>query len=388
MREGWTYKKLGEIAIKIVDGSHNPPQGIDNSPYPMLSSKNIFIDCYNYDDPRFLSKEAFEEENKRTEISDGDVLLTIVGTIGRSCCVKSPFIPFTLQRSVAVFKPKKECVASRFLMYALHSLSELWNSEAKGVAQKGVYLKQLASIIIPVPPLSDQERIVSELDLLSGIIEKKKTQLKEYDQLAQSIFYDMFGDPVTNEKGWEVKKLGEVAMEKLSYGSGASAVQYNSEIRYIRITDIKEDGELNNEKVSPDNYEEKYLLNEGDILFARSGATVGKTFQYKAKYGKCIYAGYLIRLIPNTNIVLPSYIFGFTKSSYYRSFVAKVQNAVAQPNINAKQYGDLIIPLPPLSLQQSFAEKIEAIEKQKALIKQSITEVETLFNSRMDYYFN
>ena len=87
-------------------------------------------------------------------------------------------------------------------------------------------------------------------------------------------------------------------------------------------------------------------------------------------------------------MVLPSYIFGFTKSSTYRCFVAKAQNAVAQPNINAKQYSDLSLPLPPLSLQQSFAEKIEAIEKQKELIKQSITETETLFNSRMDYYFN
>ena len=256
------------------------------------------------------------------------------------------------------------------------------------VNQSSMAISDLVKISIPLPPMEEQERIVAELDLLQSVIDKKKAQLDEYDKLAQSIFYEMFGDPIDNPKKWEVKKLGEIAKEKLSYGSGASAVQYNGEIRYVRITDIKDDGELNSDKVSPDNYDEKYLLNDGDILFARSGATVGKTFQYKCKYGKCIYAGYLIRLIPNINIVLPSYIFGFTKSAYYRSFVAKAQNAVAQPNINAKQYSDLPIPLPPLSLQQSFAEKIEAIEHQKELVKQSLNEVKTLFDSRMDYYFN
>ena len=210
MKEGWTYKKLGDVTTKISDGSHNPPKGIDYSEYPMLSSKNVFFDCFNYDSPRYLSKEEFDLENKRTDISDGDILLTIVGTVGRTCCVKNPFIPFVLQRSVAVLKPKRSIIESRFLMYALHSLSDFWNIEAKGVAQKGIYLKQLATVSIPVPPVAEQERIVAELDLLSGIIEKKKEQLKAYDQLAQSIFYTMFGDPIDNPKGWETKYMNEL----------------------------------------------------------------------------------------------------------------------------------------------------------------------------------
>ena len=198
----------------------------------------------------------------------------------------------------------------------------------------------------------------------------------------------MFGDPITNEKGWEVKKLKEVSLEKLSYGSGASSIPFNDDVRYIRITDINDNGELNEDTVSPNVFDEKYLLNEGDILFARSGATVGKTYCHKNKYGKCIYAGYLIRLIPNKEIVNPLYVFGYTKTSYYMEFVKKAQNAVAQPNINAKQYGDLQICIPPLPLQQEFASKIEAIERQKSLIQQSIVETQTLFDSRMEHWFN
>ena len=259
--------------------------------------------------------------------------------------------------------------------------------QSKTTGLRNLDMKAYLRLAIPYFEIAEQERIVAELDLLQGIIEKKKEQLKAYDQLAQSIFYTMFGDPIDNPKGWETKKLGEVATQKLSYGSGASAIQYNGKIRYVRITDIREDGELNSDIVSPDTFDEKYLLNEGDILFARSGATVGKTFQYKSRFGKCIFAGYLIRMIPNIEIVLPSFIFAYTKSSYYRSFVSKAQNAVAQPNINAKQYSDLLVPVPPLSLQQEFAEKVEAIERQKALVQQSIDETQTMFDYTMDKYF-
>lgn len=388
MREGWEYKKLGEVAVKISDGSHNPPKGVDYSPYPMLSSKNVFFDYYNYDDPRYLSKEAFEEENKRTDISDGDVLLTIVGTVGRTCCVKSPFISFTLQRSVAVLKPKKESIASRFLMYALHSMSELWNNEAKGVAQKGVYLKQLASIPIPVPPLSEQQRIVSELDLLSSIIEKKKAQLKEYDQLAQSIFYDMFGDPVTNEKGWEVKKLGEIG--ELARGVSKHRPRNAPELLGGSMPLIQT-GDISNSGM----YITKYNSTYSELGVSQSKIWKAGTLcvTIAANIGKCA--------ILTFDACFPDSVVGFSYNKDYcnnelifclfnslQAILEENAPAVAQKNINLKILNELKVPLPPLSLQQSFASKIESIERQKTLIQQSIAEVQTLFDSRMDYYFN
>lgn len=248
------------------------------------------------------------------------------------------------------------------------------------------HYKLLKGLQVPIPPREEQERIVAELDCLRSVIEKKREQLRELDALAQSIFYQMFGDP--NNSIYGTRNLSDLSEYKLSYGSGASAVDFDGKIRYVRITDIKDDGELQSDKVSPNVFDDKYILNDGDILFARSGATVGKTYQYKQKDGKAIYAGYLIRFIPNRNIVLPSYIFGYTKTNYYKAFISVSAKAVAQPNINAQQYGALKVPIPPLTLQQEFADKIEAIEKQKALIKQSITQTEELFNARMDYYFN
>ena len=367
MKEGWTYKKLGEVA-KISSGKSIPSSEINSNfsdgLYPCFGGNGIrgYVNHYSYDG-----------------------LYPIVGRVGALCGnVHLSQGRFYATEHALVVSLKTNDNPK----YIEHTLTHLnLRDYAKGVAQPVLSASTLSAITIPIPPLAEQERIVAELDLLSSIIDKKKAQLKELNQLAQSIFYTMFGDPITNEKAWKVKKLGEVAKEKLSYGSGASAIQYNGEMRYIRITDIKDDGELNHDIVSPSIYDDKYLLNDGDILFARSGATVGKTFQYKSKYGKCIYAGYLIRLIPNKEIILPSYIFGYTKSPFYRSFVLKAQNAVAQPNINAKQYSELPIPLPPLPLQQEFASKVEAIERQKSLIQQSIVETQTLFDSRMDHWF-
>lgn len=368
MKENWIYRKLGEVA-RITSG-----KAISSADICDTFSEGLYP-CYGGNGLRGYVDHYSNEG-----------LNPVIGRVGALC--GNVHLPrgkfYATEHALVVYLKTNE--KPHYIKYLLSSLN--LRQYAKGIAQPVLSASTLSDIPIPVPPLPVQERIVSELDLLSGIIEKKKEQLKEYEQLAQAIFYDMFGDPATNEKGWEVKRLSDVSLGNLSYGSGASAIPFNEHVRYIRITDINENGELNEDVVSPNVYDEKYLLNEGDILFARSGATVGKTYCHKNKYGKCIYAGYLIRLVPNNEIVEPYYVLGYTKTSYYIDFIQKTQNAVAQPNINAKQYGNFQICVPPLSLQKQFAEKIEAIEKQKALIKQSIQETETLFNSRMDYYFD
>ena len=386
MREGWEYKKLGEVG-KVLTGSTpstKDPENYDSHDYCFVKPSDIPNNGTSVlvSTEFYISKKAFSCSRK---LPKGSVLTTCIGIIGKVGILD---IEATCNQQINAIIPFPNIILSSFLAYSILSKRSFLEKKANAPVVPIINKKEFSNTIIGVPPLSEQQRIVEELDLLSSIIEKKKAQLKELDSLAQSIFYDMFDDPVTNEKGWEVMKLGEISKEKLSYGSGASAIPYDGKIRYIRITDINNDGDLNEEKVSANIIEDKYILNNGDILFARSGATVGKTYCHKEKNGKCLYAGYLIRLVPDKNLVKPEYVFSYTKTSYYLSFVKNAQNAVAQPNINAKQYGNLLICLPPLPLQQQFAEKVEAIEHQKEMIKQSIKEVETLFNSRMDYYFD
>ena len=387
MLDGWTYNTLDEICSKITDGSHNPPKGL---PYPtdfkMISSQNVFNDVLDCSDVRYLSESDFMLEDKRTRIRKGDVLLTIVGTIGRCAVVKGDEGPIALQRSVAVLSPIED-VLPRFLMYALMGNRENLEREGHGIAQKGLYLKQLAKFKIFRPKsIDEQQRIVDELDILTGIIDKKKAQLRDLDALAQSIFYEMFGDP--SESKYPVAKLSSLAIGKLSYGSGASAIDFDGQIRYVRITDIQEDGRLSPDAMSPSQFDAKYLLNDGDILLARSGATVGKTYLYDSNDGNAVYAGYLIRFIPNREIVLPEYIYHFTRSHYYKAFIASNAQAVAQPNINAQQYGNLNVCVPPISEQKAFAEKIHFLESKRDMIWSSIKDTQILLYSRMSHYFD
>ena len=159
--------------------------------------------------------------------------------------------------------------------------------------------------------------------------------------------------------------LKEVAIGPLSYGSVSSAVEYDGETRYVRITDITDDGALGNDIKSAKKTEDKYLLHEGDILFARTGATVGKTCRYREKYGRAIYAGFLIRLVPNTKLIDPDYLYHFTRSDYYWDFVKSAQRVVAQPNINAQEYGDLKLLLPAMPEQKQFAAFVQQSDKSK-----------------------
>ena len=227
--------------------------------------------------------------------------------------------------------------------------------------------KALVNIEIPVPPRSIQKQIVSELDLLSGVIEKKKAQLEELDKLAQSIFYDMFGNPVTNEKGWEIEKFEKVY--KLKSGEGLSAKQF-VEGPYPVYGGNGISG-----------YHNSFNLDGNYVIIGRVGVYCGNVRNVKGKFWLTDNAFQLFydkeRQIP----VFVTHLLSILDLHQYA-------NHAAQPVISNITLKDVDISFPPLSLQQEFAAKVEAIEAMKAKVRQSLKEAETLFNERMDYYFN
>ena len=237
----------------------------------------------------------------------------------------------------------------------------------KSVNQASFSVNDFKEILITVPDLNIQEKIIKKIKVLEKILENNKLKLDYLSELTKSLFTRMFGTPEYNEKGWNFISLKDISYTKGEYGSNKPAINYNGGYRYIRITDINATGELKTEKVGVSDEEieaQKYALKENDILFARSGATVGKNFLYNKKYGKCIFAGYLIRFKLNPHLISTKYLKIYLDTNYYWNWVKNCQNIVAQPNINAKQYGeDLKIMLPPIELQNKFAERVEKIEK-------------------------
>ena len=282
-----------------------------------------------------------------------------------------------------------------FCLYYLKYLKEkgiLDSKYAKGVTIKHLVKSALLSIPIPIPPLFEQHRIVSELDCLNGIINKKREQLKELDALAQSIFYDMFGDPIMNEKGWEVKRIKNIAQVKIGpFGSLLHAHDYvENGHPVINPVHLKE-GKISvdyNFTINDEKYFEmiSYQLIANDIIFGRRG-DIGRCALVSEHEDKCI-CGTGCLYIRFREKINPQFSICSLNNKSITNYLMSRAKGATMLNINCNIIENMPMILPPLSLQQEFAEKISAIDKQKELIKQSLAEVENLFNSRMDYYFH
>ncbi|MCC5945793.1 MAG: restriction endonuclease subunit S [Bernardetiaceae bacterium] len=185
---------------------------------------------------------------------------------------------------------------------------------------------------------------------------------------------------VVIESIFNVVRIGQIAETQYGYTDKATS---NGKVRYLRITDLNDNGTIksNNDIVyiNPDNkIEEQFLLQNNDIVIARSGS-VGKAAIYKSdRYEKMIFASYLIRLKINSDLVLPYYLFNFTKTKMYWNQVEANSIAVTQPNLNAKKIKEFQIPLPPLDIQKKIVSEIEALEKQE---QKAIEEIEKFENN-------
>lgn len=190
------------------------------------------------------------------------------------------------------------------------------------------------------------------------------------------------------DKGYPTKTIDEVSFGKGEYGAQSASVEYESNRpRYVRITDINDDGTLNDDIVSSINIDddEQYRLEYGDFMFARMGATVGKTYVFIS--GNQIFAGYLIRYKLNKKLINPLFLFWYTKLDVYWNWVKLNQSGAAQPGINAKKYGSLRVPVPPLNLQEQFASFVQQVDKSKFLCQFTLKRfTDILFAQRRHLY--
>lgn len=211
--KNWKWARLGDICFKVTDGSHNPPKGIDGIGYPMLSAVNINKGIDFSKPARVISAETFEKEHKRTGIQKGDVLLTIVGTIGRAAVVETDKL-FTLQRSVAVLKTGIDSYYLRNCLLSPFVLNQMIE-DAKGTAQKGIYLEKLNNILVPIPPLEEQVQIVKRVSFLMSQIDKVEEKLLRKEQLLNMLpqaVVDAIGNCHTSA---ELKKQLEFVIKNL-----------------------------------------------------------------------------------------------------------------------------------------------------------------------------
>ena len=374
MKEGWEYKKLGDLC-QVLDSQRKPVTKKDRTKgiYPYYGATGIqdYVDSYIFDG-RFL---LVGEDGAKWGASDKTAYIIE----GKSWVNNHAHILKVLEN-----------VNDRLLEYYLtfKDLSEY----ITGAVVPKLTQKALVSIPIPIPPLSEQQHIVEELDLLSSIIEKKKAQIKELDNLAQSLFYEMFGDPITNERKWNTLPLGQLSnMVRGPFGSALKKEFFVPQSKdtykvYEQKHAIQKDDKIGDYYISKEKFEElrRFEVFSGDIIMSCSG-TIGEFFEIPQGACRGVMNQALLKFKLNEALINKDY-FLFVMQYVKKNFT--VHGSGLQNIGSVKVIKSVRIGVPSLDLQSCFSQRLRAINETKILIKQSIKEVETLFNSRMDYYFN
>ena len=388
MKENWTYKKFGDV-FNLQMGK-TPSR--DNLAF--WGGENIWVSIADLkgkyiDSTKEHITDVAVRESGINKIPKGTAIMSFKLTIGRTAITKCDL--FT-NEAIMSFEPKENgVVLADYVYYYLNGCK--WTGANKAVKGQTLNKKTISENTFAYPPIDTQSRIVSELDLLQSLIDKQKAQLKEYDTLTQSIFYDMFGDPVENEKGWEQEKLGdmcEVTSSKRVYQSEWKTTG----VPFYRISDFSQlvenkqfDSKL---YISMDKYDELKRNNQvpvaGDILVTSRG-TLGNC--YIVKNDDCFYFqdGMITWLKNINNRLHPLFLTFLFKNSSFRKQIEKNQSGSTVAYLSISMLKKFALPVPPLSLQQYFAAKIEAIEKQKTAIGKSIEGTQKLFDYTMEKYF-
>ncbi|MCQ1330865.1 restriction endonuclease subunit S [Staphylococcus aureus] len=370
----WEEKKLGEVA-KIYDGTHQTPK-YTNEGIKFLSVENI----KTLNSSKYISEEAFEKEFKiRPEF--GDILMTRIGDIGTPNIVSSNE-KFAYYVSLALLKTKN--LNSYFLKNLILSSSiqnELWRKTLHVAFPKKINKNEIGKIKINYPKKQEQQKIGQFFSKLDRQIELEEQKLELLQQQKKGYMQKIFSQELRfkDENGedypdWKEKKLGDIT-EQSMYGIGASATRFDSKNIYIRITDIDEKSrKLNYQNLTtPDELNNKYKLKRNDILFARTGASTGKSYIHKEE--KDIYnyyfAGFLIKFeIDEQNN--PLFIYQFTLTSKFNKWVKVMSVRSGQPGINSEEYAKLPLVLPNKLEQQKIAEFLDRFDQQIELEKQKI----------------
>lgn len=376
MREGWEYKKLGEVCT--IKAGYTPQKNelSDNGAYPYYKvadmntlGNDVYLDItssYKIDANKLFPKGAIVFPKNGAAVSTNKKRILKYDSI------------VDLNTGVAIF-PKS--INEKFAYYWF--IDTDFKKYVRGGALPTLDIKSLKDKTFPSIDKSIQLAIVSELDKINELIRLKKEQLKDLDKLAQSIFYEMFGDPVENEMGWEVKKLGEVC----TFSQGMQVpiekqkvMQHEGDVRFLRIIDFTQ-GKDAPRYVECDN--DKYILHEKEIAIVRYG-TPG--FVCTGLVGAI--ANNLFKLNPiSDNTFIFEYLVHWLSSNAFQSSIKGRQYGAALQAIKFSTIQNINILIPPLPLQHLFAHRIEQIEHQKAEVQKAIADLETLLASRMQYWF-
>lgn len=386
MREGWEYKKLGDIC-QIITGS-TPKTNIKeywDGEYPWVTPAELKGDVFIEDTERHISDEAVVHTNL-TLMPIGTVLLSSRAPIGKvAITAREMYCNQGFKNLIC-----SDSISNKYLYLWLKGKTTYLNSLGRGATFKEISKSIVENIQIPLPPIHIQHSIVSELEKINELIYLKNEQLSDYDNLAESIFYEMFGDPVTNDKRWDIKKIGEIGT--VERGAGISKKDFVEKglpcIHYGQLHTILGPTTRHHYSCIPESLLSKYkIAHTNDVVMAITSEDVEgscKSTAWLGKYDIVIGSDAAILHHEQDGTFLSYY----TMTKAFFNEKSKYAKGFKVTHISAKEIENIPVYLPPLTLQKDFAKRIEVIEQQKENINSTINDLKTLLASRMQYWFD
>ena len=380
MREGWSKRKIEEIAT-ITMGQSPSGNSINETEGVEFHQGKIYFGEKYINESHFYTSEPIRIAEPNSLLLCVRAPIGVVNMTARKICIG---------RGLCSIKAN-DSIHSNFLYYALRSQKDYFNKNATGSTFLAISSNVVKDTQISFPSKDKQIQIASELDKITEMISKYDEQLKELDKLSQSIFYEMFGDPVENEKGWESYSLEKVcsSIVRGPFGSALKKEYFvNPDETTYKVYEqkhaIQKDAEIGNYYITKEKFNElsRFEVKSGDIIMSCSG-TIGELYAIPSGSKKGLINQALLKFTLNEKICVSFFL--FLMDCVKKDFTVRgtgLQNIGSVNIIKAMEFG-----LPPLALQQSFARKIEAIEAMKSKVREAKKEAETLLAARMQYWF-
>lgn len=373
--------KLNDIC-DVRDGTHDSPQYVTEG-FPLVTSKNIIDGKIDISNVNYISEEDYIAINKRSHVDDGDILMPMIGTIGRPVIVKKQF-DFAI-KNVALIKFHEDSkITPSYVRYVLDSnlFKRYVERENRGGTQKFIALGKIRNFEVPLISLDKQNEITSILDNISLTIKKRNEQLAQLDELIKSRFVELFGYPVSNNMEWDTKTMGDVAPAIQYKGD------YGDEVWLLNLDMV----EAHTGKVINYNIVEMSEVGNSTGTFDTSNVLYSKLRPYLNKVVIPDRIGYatseLVPLQPIKGILNREYLAYMLRSNEFVNMITEKVAGAKMPRVSMKDFRSFLVPLPPIELQSQFAVFVQQVDKLKVEVQKSLDETQVLFDSLMQEYFD
>lgn len=390
--DDWEQHKLDNLCL-IIDTKHaTAPIINEKTSYRMIRTDCVRNGRLLVENMDSVTKEIYDKWSERIHLKAGDIVFTREAPMGESAIIPDDGNSYFPGQRIVTIRSKGN-VSTLFINYLIYANEfrreiRIRDSAATTVANFGI--PSIKNYVAQLPCVKEQRKIGKYFHQLDNLITLHQRKLDQLKKLKKYFLQNMF--PTKGEKvprirfkgftgDWEQRKLGEMA-ESFQYGLNAAAKKYDGKNKYIRITDIDDLSHefLQSNLTSPDtdiSQADNYRLNEGNILFARTGASVGKTYIYKHSDGRVYYAGFLIRAKLFKEYA-PEFIFQNTLTSKYKRFIQITSQRSGQPGVNAQEYADYGLMVPSLKEQKGIGKLLANLDHLITLHQRKLNQLLTM----------